>query len=167
MNRRHMTLNRVKRLVLGAASLACFAAVLLLMPAGASSKLDVRVRDPVADATPRLEAPPTPVAPERDAFAPQASLDEDLRPAVTSPPPLAPMRFTRPAIVMPPPLSPMRVTAIATGEHPTAIVKSGGTSRVVTIGDAIDGSAIETIDDATVVLANGRRLSLEPAGATR
>jgi hypothetical protein len=161
-----MTSEGAKRLVAGAASLACFAAALLLMPAGARSQLDVRSRDPIADTTPRLEAPPPPVAPERDAFAPRASVDEDPHPSAPALPP-GPVRFSRPAIVMPPPLSPSRVTAIATGTRPTAIVESGGTSRVVTIGDAIDGSTIETIDEGTVVLVNGRHLSLEPAAATR
>lgn len=162
-----MTSAGAKRLILGAASLACFAAALLLMPEGARSQLDGRPHDPIGGATPRLEPPPAVVAPDRDAFAPRADFDEEVRPAVPSPPPLAPIRFTRPSIVMPPPLSPVRVTAIATGITPTAIIEVGGTSRVVTIGDAIDGSAIASIGEGTIVLANGRRLELEPAAAPR
>ena len=77
--------------------------------------------------------------------------------------PPAPPRPIRAAVAVAAQLSPLRVTAIATGAQPTAIVeRTGEPPRVVTAGDAIDGTAVESIGEDAVVLGNGRRLLLEP-----
>lgn len=166
--RRYTTFSRTRRLTLGLASIACFAAALVLMPSGARSQLGVGRRDPAAAAGPRVPAGITPIAPRNDAFAPRATLDDDEpRAAVPSPPPLAPMPNAHPPLARPAQRAPIRVTAVATGDHPTAIIAEGGASRVVTIGDRVDGSTIGAIDDDAVVLADGRRLSLEPETGSR
>ena len=50
-----------------------------------------------------------------------------------------------------------------TGTHPTAIVDSAEGSHLVSVGDALDGSTVVEIATDAVVLANGKRLTLEPA----
>lgn len=139
-----------------------------MLPTDARSQLRAPVRIPPAAATQPLATPPAPVPPERDAFAPRAEFDEEPHPQVPSPPPVTPPRLARTLPALLPARSPSRVTAIATGTHPTAIIeRDGDPPRLVTVGDAIDGAVVESIDDDAVVLSNGRRLSLEPPAGTR
>jgi hypothetical protein len=151
-----------------AAALLCFAAAAVLSPSDVRSQLDVRRRDTVVEQTPRLELPLAPIAPAGDAFAPRAGVDDDAPPTTPAPPPLRLPQLPQIGLRLPSaaPVTHMRVTAIATGSQPTAIVENGGTARVVTIGDALDGSTIAAIQDDAIRLVNGRSLSLEPAAHT-
>lgn len=158
-----MTFARDKRPLFGAAALLCYAAAIVLMPAGARSQLDSRSRATDVAET-RIEAAPRPIPPERDAFAPQASVDDDQQPVLPSPPPQLPrMPLPRVAPKIARAALTSHITAIVIGTHPTAIVESGEGSRLVSLGDALDGSTIVAIDGDAVVLANGNRLTLEPA----
>jgi hypothetical protein len=56
-----------------------------------------------------------------------------------------------------------RVTAIVSGTHPVALVTDGGAARVVTIGDALDGTRVVAIGARGVQLAGGTVLTLSPA----
>jgi hypothetical protein len=161
-------MHRSKRPLLVAASLACFAAAAVLAPTGARSQLDFQPR-PSPDAAGATTAPPpVAIAPERDAFAPRAALDEDPRPPLPVPPvPLPPLRPLTVTNAPPRPVAVSRVTAIVTGAQPAAIVDTGTGLRLVTTGDALDGSTIAAIDDDGVRLTDGRRRSLEPAPADR
>jgi hypothetical protein len=53
-----------------------------------------------------------------------------------------------------------RVTAVVTGTHPFALVDEGGTSRVVTIGDHVDGNAIAAITPDGVRLSTGATIPI-------
>ena len=55
------------------------------------------------------------------------------------------------------------VTAVITGPHPFALVDEAGTTRVLTIGDRIDGDAIVAIAVDGVRLSRGTRLPVAPA----
>jgi hypothetical protein len=55
-----------------------------------------------------------------------------------------------------------RVSAVAIGAHPEALIGDGGHTRLVTVGDRLDGTTVTTIDDGGVTLADGRRLVLAP-----
>ena len=154
---------RVKRPALAAASIVCFTAAIALMPAGVRSQLDA--------ASPRALAPlpspatlPATVEPAGDAFAPRALVD-DQPPPVRLPAALPVLRAPRPAAVAERRAAPPRVTAVATGAEPSAVVDIDGVPRIVNPGDALDGSTVAAIDDDAVLLADGRRLPLEPAGA--
>jgi hypothetical protein len=151
------------RTALAGASLICFAAAILLMPADARSQAAGSFRDPLAGPALRLATPPALVAAERDAFAPRAAPDADARMPLSAPLPALPPRAIGSAVPLAAQLAPLRVTAIATGAQPTAIVeRTGEPPRVVTAGDPIDGTTVQSIGDDVVVLTNGRRLSLEP-----
>jgi hypothetical protein len=50
------------------------------------------------------------------------------------------------------------VTAVITGPHPFALVDDGGATRVLTVGDRIDGDAIAAIDADGVRLSGGTAL---------
>jgi hypothetical protein len=158
-----MTFAHDKRPLFAAAALLCYAAAIILAPTGARSQLDSRAR--VADvAEARVEPAPPAIAPERDAFAPRASVEDDPPPV----PPAAPAQLPRlPVSHLAPAPAPSAVAshlaAIVTGTHPTAIVDSAEGSRLVSIGDALDGSTVVEIATDAVVLANGKRLTLEPA----
>jgi hypothetical protein len=146
-----------------AGALACFASAYVLTPAGARSELVSQAPALPAAATP-IQPELRPVAPARDAFAPRAQVDDD--------PPAAPLRPVQSPLV---PVARMsaaaplrrsdaiRVSALATGEHPIAIVEFSGTTHTLTIGDALGGSTIAAIERDAIVLASGRRLPLAPA----
>ena len=55
------------------------------------------------------------------------------------------------------------VTAVITGPHPFALVDESGTTRILTVGDRIDGDAIVAIDAAGIRLSNGPTLAVERA----
>ncbi|HEY0381349.1 MAG TPA: hypothetical protein VGC72_04055 [Candidatus Elarobacter sp.] len=55
------------------------------------------------------------------------------------------------------------VTAVVTGPHPFALVDEAGATRVLTVGDRIDGEAIAAIGTGGVRLSNGTMLPVEPA----
>jgi hypothetical protein len=158
-----MTFAHDKRLLFATAALLCYAAAIILTPTGARSQLDSHA--PAADvAEARVEPVPQAIAPDRDAFAPRAAVDEDPQPVLPAPPPQLP-RLPAPRAVpaIVPLVVPSRVTAIVTGTHPTAIVESAEGSKLIGIGDALDGSSVLRMTGSAVVLANGKRLTLEPA----
>jgi hypothetical protein len=167
MNQRRLTLARARRPLLGVAALLCFAAAAVLAPSDVRSQLDPARHDITAEPAPHAETPLTPIVPAGDAFAPRAVVDDDARPAPPQPPALRLPRLPQAGlpIASTVPVMHLRITAIATGAHPTAIVEDGGDARLVAIGDALDGSRITAIGDDAIALANGRRLSLEPAVA--
>jgi hypothetical protein len=159
---RNMTFASDKRFWFGAAALLCYAAAIVLAPTGARSQLDSRTRVPEVAET-HVEPAPPPIAPERDAFAPRASVEDDPRPPALAPPPQLP-RLPAPKVpAIAPAAVPSHLTAIVTGTHPTAIVDSAEGSRLVGIGDALDGSTVLEITSDAVGLANGKQLTLDPA----
>jgi len=149
-----------KRTICAAAALLCFAAAIVLTPSSVRSQYaapDISAKPALERAVPTL----TPIAPERDAFAPRAVVDD------APPAPIARTAMIPPA----PPLRPgmlvtraarpsARVSAIAMGSTPTAIVETADGTRAVTAGDALAGSRITAIVPAAIELANGRRLPL-------
>ena len=157
----------MNRSALAAGSIACYASAIFLWPAGVRSQLDVQPR-PGAVATPRAEPSLAAIAPEGDAFAPRAVVDDDPPPVRLAAQILPPLRAVRPSfeqhsrVALERSAAVTHVTAIATGTYPTAIVESGGAPRIVNVGDPLDGSTIAAIDDNAIQLANGRRLYLEP-----
>lgn len=165
MNKRLISHARGRRALLAAASLACFGAALLLMPTDVRSQLDTRPREAATTAPAPQAPPPAAVLPQGDAFAPRVTVDDDRHPIAPPPPPPAPRAAA--AIPVPRALAPARVTAIATGIVPTALVDDGGALRLVSAGEALEGSTIVTIDEDGVRLADGRRLLLEAAAAPR
>jgi len=152
-----------KRALLVAGALACFAAAIVLAPSDVRSQLDTGRHDAVADATASPQLPVIAVAPRDDAFAPRAEVDDDRPAGVTAPPPVALPRLPGSPAAQRATAATTRVTAIATGALPTAIVESGGSSHLVTVGDLLDGSEIAAIDRSSITLASGRHLPLEPA----
>jgi hypothetical protein len=158
-----MTFARNKRPLFGAAALLCYAAAIVLTPTGVRSQLDSRVGPAQITDIP-IDQAPRAIAPERDAFAPQASVDDDQQPVFPSPPPQLSRLLLPHVAPAPAPITvTSRVTAVVTGTNPTAIVDSGGESRLVSLGDALDGSTIVAITNDAVVLGNGKRLTLQPA----
>ncbi|HZO92448.1 MAG TPA: hypothetical protein VFB22_01670 [Candidatus Baltobacteraceae bacterium] len=57
----------------------------------------------------------------------------------------------------------VRVAAIVTGEHPAALVTDGSGTRLVGVGERVDGTRITAIAERGVRLADGRVLSLDVA----
>jgi hypothetical protein len=158
-----MTFAHDKRPFFAAAALLCYAAAIILAPTGARSQLDSRTR--VADvAETRVEPAPPAITPERDAFAPRASVEDDPPPVLPAPPAQLPRLPVSHVVSAPAPAAvASHVAAIVTGTHPTAIVDAAEGSRLVNIGDALDGSTVVEIATDAVVLANGKRLTLESA----
>lgn len=167
MSFRLRTLVRGRRALFGAGALLCYAAAALLAPGNAHPQAARgRVPEPVAVQT-SAEPLPTPVAPANDAFAPRAVLDDDAPPlstkaALPALPPLPHLLAAPRPGIRPPEQA--EVTAIATGAQPTAVIDTGTQTRVVGVGDTLEGATIERIDQRGVQLSGGRRLLLDPAG---
>lgn len=53
------------------------------------------------------------------------------------------------------------VRAVASGPRASALVEEDGQTRLVSVGDSVDGSAIVRIDARGIVLGNGARVRLE------
>jgi len=166
MTRRLLLLARSKRALLAVAALLCYVAAIVLAPSNVRSQLDPRPHEALLDPQPPFVAPPAPVAPQRDAFAPRATVADDAASAapVLSVPAL-PLPARLPVAIAPPPrpISSPRLTAIVTGTEPAAVIEVGSEAQLVTIGDPLEASTITTIDDDGIGLANGHRLPLEPA----
>jgi hypothetical protein len=161
MTLRRFPLAHAKRAGLGFAALICYAAAIVLEPSDVRSQLDAGKAKAPAGVQTHADPLPAPVAPQGDAFAPRAAIDDDPRPAPALPAtPQLPRLIAAPATPVRP-LPVTHVTAIALGTAPTAVIDTGGTPRVVGIGDPLDGSTIERIDADGLGLANGRRFSLE------
>ena len=156
---------RSKRTPLVSAALICFALALVLAPSGVRSQLGAARPEPPVPASVVAETPVHTVAPRGDAFMPRAQIEDDRPPGIPVPPAPALPRLAGAPQLQRSVESATRITAIATGMQPTAILESGRAAHVVTIGDAVNGSPITVITATYVQLANGRRLSLEPATA--
>jgi hypothetical protein len=163
MIKRLVSPTRSKRALLGAGALACFAAAIVLAPSDVRSQLYTGRHDAVADVTASPQLPVSAVAPRGDAFAPRAEIDDDRPAGVSAPSPIALPHLPGSPTSQQATVATTRVTAIATGALPTAIVESGGSSHLVTVGDVLDGSEIAAIDRGSITLASGRHLQLEPA----
>jgi hypothetical protein len=157
------------RRALVVAALLCFAAAIVLTPSDARSQLALPQHE-TAEVAPRAEPPLAVIAPAGDAFAPRANLDEELHPALLPKPPMPlpqlPRVLQAGLRLQAAPLPPTRVTAVATGSLPSAIVDDGGSARVVTVGDRLDGSVVSAISEDGIRLTNGRHLSLESGTPT-
>jgi hypothetical protein len=146
-----------------AGALACFASAIVLTPTGVRSQLTGSA-PAVRAARPAVEPALRPVAPTRDAFAPRAPVDDDPPPPAKVSGVAKPLQPSASERLDPRgALATARVSALATGAHPIAIVEIAGTTRTLSIGDALDGSTIAAIERDAVVLKNGRRLTLAPA----
>jgi hypothetical protein len=156
----------MNRAALVAGSIACFASAILLWPAGVRSQLDVQTRERPLTPAPRAEPSLLAVAPEGDAFAPRAVVDDEPPPVRPPARALPPLPAVRPGAALQRSTAVTHVTAIATGEYPTAVVEAGGAPRIVSVGDPLDGSTIAAIDDDAIRLSDGRRLSLEAPEGT-
>ncbi len=155
-------MERSNRLI-AALAVACFIGAFSLTPS--------EVRSRLTGAPPELLAPPvsTPSpavvadVPAGDPFAARA-VDDTAPPAPSA-------RSLVIAPVVPPvgraaliPSAPVaHVSAVAIGAQAEAIVVDGGRTRLVTLGDALEGSLVSAIDEGGLTLADGRRLSLAPA----
>lgn len=125
------------------ASIALCALALLLLPLAARSAKGVPADD--ADFKPiEVRTPPPAVTPfpriyvERDPFAAPREIASDASPIQT--------RLT--------------IRAIASGATQSAIVEEDGRTRLVSLGDRVDGSVVITIDAAGIALANGVRIRI-------
>jgi len=153
---------RSNRLI-AALAVACFAAAFALTPSEVRSRLSIGPAAVLATAG----ATPAPAVvadvPAGDPFAARAP-DDDLpnvpaaRPAVVPPARLG-GRLALPLA----PATTARVSAVGVGARREALVDEGGHTRLVTIGDRLDGAPVTAIDDGGITLADGRRLVLAPA----
>jgi hypothetical protein len=146
------------RTLLAGCALACFALAFALTPSDVRSQRNQRRNAPTFASAPRFPATLRPVAPAGDAFAPRFTVEDD------APAPARPSARLAASLR---PLDPGRVTAIATGSRPTAIVEGGSGARAVFVGDPLSGSRVSAIADNAVRLADGRRLTLDPAAVQR
>jgi hypothetical protein len=137
---------------------------LLVLSQGASNDARAETAEPISSlALPR--------APEHLVF-PSISVKRD--PFATTAPLLAmpPHESQDVAIVLPPnpgasemppfgasSIVPV-VRAVIVGEHPSALVETGGTVRVFSVGDTLGDAAITSIDRSGIALSNGMHLSL-------
>lgn len=173
-------LDRSSRAVCTMAALVCFIAAFALTPTEVRSRIgatsDAAIRTPNAEYA--GFAPNIGLA--RDPFVSQA-IEEEPAIRVKSDPANAANVALPPMHLGPLPpnagaglfpfghaaaSSDVHVSAIALGGRPSAIVESNGATRVVGVGDIVNGSTVTAIDSTGLFLANGRRADL-PSQATR
>lgn len=173
-----LALDTVSRTLLAAAAFAAFAGAFVTTPIVAHGAGSV-VADPLPPVTPlSARTAFADVMPQRDPFS---GGDPPAAPSGAAAPPSP---VTVPVPPQPPfpaalrPLPPNAgagdgafpfatathsmptVTAVITGPHPFALVDASGTTRVMTIGDAVDGAAIVAIGGDGVRLVGGTLLPL-------
>ena len=175
-------LDTASRRALAAAAFAAFGAAFVTTPIVARGDAAV-----VADPRPSVASLPAPTAPadvmpRRDPFAggdaPTARPGAALPPAQIAAPAMPPLPQIPAALhPLPPnagagdaafpfatgPRTGAAVTAVITGPQPFALVDESGTTRVLTVGDRIDGDRIVGIDANGVRLAGGRVLAVAHA----
>jgi hypothetical protein len=141
------------RRLLAAAALACFIGAFALTPLEVRSRAGERQPVALAQAPPLARNVHTD-EPVGDPFVPRA-VDADAPAAVVSP------------IVRPSPVvvhidrsERARLLALVTGAHPEALIDDDGTTRLVGIGDRLEGAAIAGIGDGTVTFTDGRHIAL-------
>ena len=160
-----LALDRTSRAALACAALLAFAGAFSSAPAtvndaGGTSTLTVRARAPAKPV--RIVT----ILPRRDPFAGglPAAVRTAARPAVAPPflsipPALGPLPPNAGAGGGLLPTAPAKhVSAIVTGTPPYALVDDGSTTRLVTVGDRLDGASIVAIDTAGVHLTGGTTL---------
>jgi hypothetical protein len=152
---------RSNRLI-AALAVACFAAAFALTPSEVRSRLSSGPAALLATAGTIPAAPVVADVPAGDPFAARAP-DDDLPSApALRPADALPARLDGRGPMPLRPVASARVGAVAVGAHPEALVDDGGHTRLVTVGDRLDGAAVTAIDDGGITLADGRRLVLAP-----
>jgi hypothetical protein len=168
-------LDAVSRAVLAAGAFAAFGAAFVTTPMVARGEAGA-VADPTPFIAPlHVRTALADVVPQRDPFAggdmpatrpnaasPQTPIAMPAMPALPqipaalrALPPNAGAGDTPFAVA---PMTPTNaiVTAVVTGPHPLALVDEGGTTRILTVGDRVDGEPIAAIDAAGIRLSGGR-----------
>lgn len=167
-------LNRSSRALLATSAFAAFAGAFVTAPLVARGAADddiVRTAPAMPAATAGAVAL---VLPRRDPFAGDPPAAHPSSPSTTLMSSMTPTPSTSeiPAAIRPLPPNagaagsalpfavPPRITAVVTGAHPFALLDEGGTTRVVTVGDRIDGVAIVAITATAVRVADGTMLMI-------
>lgn len=165
------------RAVLVALALTSFAGAFATTPIVARGEGGVlQAPPPVSPIPPRAPSFAT-VLPRRDPFAeaPRDAPNPVPAPAAQN----APAMPSIPAAIGPlppnagaagtplPPAASARVTAVVTGTHPFALVEEGGTTRIVTIGDALGSGRVDAIGADGVHLDGGATLAVAPRSGGR
>jgi hypothetical protein len=164
-------LGSIPRALLAASAFGLFACAFAGVPLGARGAAGI---EPALPSLPpaRGPAPPPAVLPHRDPFAggeptvraAVTTLAATTVPAVPIPAALAALPPNAGAGVGPFPLSAeLHVRAVATGTRPFALVEDAGTTRLVTVGDAVAGDTIAAITAEGVRLARGRIITVARA----
>lgn len=164
-------LSRRRRNAVAAAGIGAFAAAFALLPTQAGSRLPRTLVLPAPQREPVVGLPPA-IVPARDPFAARV---------VESPEPALPRRLPDLARILPlppnaaagpfpfgaPPAQRTRLLAVVTGPQPRAVVDENGTSRLLGIGERVDGARIARVDPGGVTLDDGRRILLSVAEGLR
>jgi len=160
-------LDRASRTIVAGAAFAAFTGAFVTSPfiAGGTAgrpqpphppAMAARTSDPIAVVVHRdpFSGPPDAVLPHATAPPAYPTLPPSF--ARSSAPP-TPQPTPQPPRATPPP---PRLTAVVTGTRPVALVELHGTTRVVAVGDRIDGTVVVAIDAGTIRLANGTALRI-------
>ena len=156
-------LDRASRTIVAGAAFAAFTGAFVTSPFIAGGTAG-RPQPPHPPAVVAKAPDPIAVVVHRDPFSgpPDAVLPHATAPPAypTLPPSLA--RSSEPPTPQPPRATPPppRLTAVVTGTRPVALVELHGTTRVVAVGDRIDGTVVVAIDAGTIRLANGTALRI-------
>ena len=162
------------------ASALCFAGAFTVTPGSARSADDPIRTENTHVRTAPSDAPLTMVRPRRDPFVgEELARDASLGPA----PPLPPIPMGTMPVVSPLPPNAgaglgveqlghftsraVHLKAIVNGTRPVALIAEGLTTRVVSLGDIVEGTAIRGIARDRVTLADGTHLTLESESQTQ
>ena len=179
-------LDRSSRALFATSAFAAFTGAFVTAPFVARGAADEQVA-PSARATPAATAgAPALVLPRRDPFAGDPPAAHP-RKSPTAPTGAIPSIPEIPAAIRPLPANAgasgsalpftpssstfitstaRHITAVVTGAHPFALLEEGETTRVVTVGDRIDGTAIIAITSTGMRLSDGTTLLIEAASST-
>jgi hypothetical protein len=154
-------LDRTERSALAAVGIAALLAAFAAAPSRAGNS-PAATPIPGNDAG-AARAVPTDIALLRDPFGPEGDLATPAPAAATLPrlEPLPPNAGAGPFPFGSPAAGP-RVLAVVEGPLPRALVDDANGSRVVGSGDRFAGARIVRIDRDGLVLAGGRRFSIDP-----
>lgn len=176
-------LDRSSRALLATSAFAAFAGAFVTTPFAARGAADDHIVR-TAPARPAATAGPFAlILPRRDPFTGDPPAAHPISPptALMSSMTSTPSTSEIPAAIRPLPPNagaagsalpfavPPRITAVVTGAHPLALLDEGGTARVVTVGDRIDGAGILAVTAAGVKLSDGTMLMIAttpPTGAS-
>jgi hypothetical protein len=166
-------LGSLSRALLAASAFGAFACAFAGVPLGARGAAGIEPAPPSLPPA-RGPAPLPAVLPHRDPFAggeppgrAAGTLAATPVPAVPIPAALAALPPNAGAGVAPFPLAAeIHVRAVVTGPRPFALVEDAGTTRLVTVGDAVASDTIAAITAEGVRLARGRIITVaRPAPA--